>query len=49
MADIIKKKPQKKYEWNQDKDFVYFQIQLTTQTTLKNLSIETTDLVFKAT
>lgn len=49
MADIIKIKPKKKYEWNQDKKFVYFQIQLPAQATLKKIDIYVSDLVFKAT
>lgn len=49
MADIIKVKPQKNYEWNQDKKFVHVQIPLPSHTSLKKVQIYLSDLIFKVT
>ena len=37
MADIIKVKPKKKYEWNQDKKYLYVQVPLPAHTSLKKV------------
>ena len=47
MADIIKMKPKKTYEWNQDKKFIYVQIPLPSHTSLKNVEIYLSDLILK--
>ena len=49
MADIIKVKPKKKYEWSQDKKFVYVQVPLPAHTSLKKVQIYLSDLIFRVT
>jgi hypothetical protein len=49
MADIIKVKAKKNYEWNQDKKFVYVQIPLPSHTSLKKVDIFVSDLILRVT
>lgn len=49
MADIIKVKPKKSYDWNQDKKFVYVQIPLPSHTSLKKVDIYLSDLILRVT
>ena len=49
MADIIKVKPKKNYEWNQDKKFIYIQVPLPAHTSLKKVDIFLSDLIFRVT
>jgi hypothetical protein len=49
MADIIKVKPKKAYEWNQDKKYVYLQVPLPAHTSLKKVDIFLSDLILRVT
>lgn len=49
MADIIKIKAKKTYEWNQDKKFVYIQVPLPSHTSLKKVDIFLSDLILRVT
>lgn len=49
MADLIKMKPQKSYEWNQDKKFLYIQVPLQSHTSLKRVDIFLSDLILRVT
>lgn len=49
MADVIKVKAKKQYEWNQDPKFVYIQIPLPNHTSLKKVSIFLSDLILRVT
>lgn len=49
MADIIKMKAKKTYEWNQDKKFVYVQVPLPSHTSLKKVDIFLSDLILRVT
>ena len=49
MADIIKVKPKKNYEWNQDKKFIYVQIPLPLHTSLKKVDIYLSDFILRVT
>ena len=47
MSQTLKFKPKNKYEWNQDKKFVYVQIPLPAHTSLKKVDIFLSDLILK--
>lgn len=49
MADIIKVKAKKSYEWNQDKKYVYIQVPLPAHTSLKKVEIYLSDLILRVT
>lgn len=49
MADIIKVKAKKSYEWNQDKKYVYLQVPLPAHTSLKKVEIFLSDLILRVT
>ena len=49
MADIIKVKAKKSYEWNQDKKYVYVRIPLPAHTSLKKVEIYLSDLILRVT
>ncbi len=49
MADIIKVKAKKNYQWNQDKKFVYLQIPLPSHTSLKKVDIFLSDVILRVT
>lgn len=49
MADIIKIKPKKAYEWNQDKKYIYLQVPLPSHTSLKKVEIYLSDLILRVT
>jgi hypothetical protein len=49
MADLIKIKPKKNYEWNQDKKFVHLQIPMPSHTSLKKVEIFLSDLILRVT
>lgn len=49
MADIIKIKAKKTYEWNQDKKFIYVQVPLPSHTSLKKVDIFLSDLILRVT
>jgi hypothetical protein len=49
MADIIKVKAKKNYEWNQDQKFVYVRIPLPSHLSLKKVEIFLSDLILRVT
>ena len=49
MADIIKVKPNKNYEWNQDNKFIYVRIPMPSHTSLKKLEIFLSDFILRVT
>lgn len=49
MADIIKVKARKHYEWNQDPKYLYVQIPLPSHTSLKKVDIFLSDLILRVT
>lgn len=49
MADIIKVKARKHYEWNQDPKYLYIQIPLPSHTSLKKVDIFLSDLILRVT
>lgn len=49
MADVIRMKPKKAYEWSQDKKFVYVHIPLPSYTSLKKVDIFLSDLILRVT
>jgi hypothetical protein len=49
MADIIKVKAKKTYEWNQDQKFVYVRIPLPSHLSLKKIDIFLSDLILRVT
>ena len=49
MAEVIKVKAKKAYEWNQDTKFVYVRIPVPTQTSLKKVDIFLSDLILRVT
>lgn len=49
MADVIKMKPKKNYEWNQDKKFIFVQVPLPSHTSLKKVDIFLSDVIFRVT
>lgn len=49
MADIIKVKAKKTYEWNQDKKYIYVQVPLPAHTSLKKVEIYLADLILRVT
>lgn len=49
MADIIKVKAKKQYEWNQDKKYLYIQVPLSAHTSLKKVEIYLSDLILRVT
>jgi hypothetical protein len=49
MADIIKVKARKTYEWNQDPKYVYVQVPLPAHTSLKKVEIFLSDLILRVT
>jgi hypothetical protein len=49
MADIIKVKPKKIYEWNQDSKYVYVRIPMPLHTSLKKVDIYLSDLILRVT
>lgn len=49
MADIIKVKPKKTYEWNQDSKYIYVRIPMPSHTSLKKIDIFLSDLILRVT
>jgi hypothetical protein len=49
MADIIKVKARKHYEWNQDPKYLYIQVPLPAHTSLKKVDIFLSDLILRVT
>ncbi len=49
MAEIIRVKAKKEYEWNQDKKYVYIQIPLPAHSSLKKVDIFLSDLILRVT
>jgi hypothetical protein len=49
MAEVIKVKAKKAYEWNQDTKFVYVRIPVPSQTSLKKVDIFLSDLILRVT
>jgi len=49
MADLIRIKPKKTYEWGQDKKYVYVQIPIPAHSSLKKLDIYLSDLILRVT
>ncbi len=49
MADIIKVKSKKAYEWNQDSKFLYVRIPMPSHTSLKKIDIFLSDLILRIT
>ena len=49
MADVMRIKPKKAYEWGQDKKFIFVQVPIPAHTTSKKLDIYVADLIFKVT
>jgi hypothetical protein len=49
MADIIKVKAKKSYEWNQDTKYVYVQVPLPAHSSLKKVEIYLSDLILRVT
>jgi hypothetical protein len=49
MAAVIKVKPKKTFEWNQDKKYVYVQVPLPSHTSLKKVDIFLADLILRVT
>lgn len=49
MADVIRVKPKKNYEWNEDQANVYMQIALPGVTTLAQVDIYLSDLILRVT
>jgi hypothetical protein len=47
MSQTLRFKQKHKYEWNQDKKFVYVQIPLPAHTSLKKVDIFLSDLILK--
>ena len=49
MADQIRLKPKKNYEWGQDKKFVFVQVPIPAHTNSKKLDIFLSDLILRVT
>ena len=49
MAEIIRVKAKKEYEWNQDKKYVYIQIPLPAHSSSKKVDIFLSDLILRVT
>ncbi len=49
MADIIKVKPKKGYEWNQDNKFIYVRVPMPSHTSLKKVDVFLSDLILRIT
>ena len=49
MADIIKVKAKKVYEWNQDTKYIYLQVPLPAHTSLKKVEIYLSDYILRVT
>jgi hypothetical protein len=49
MADLIKVKSKKTYEWNQDTKFIYVRIPMPSHTSLKKIDIYLSDLILRVT
>ena len=47
MSNTLRFKQKHKYEWNQDKKFVYIQVPLPAHTSLKKVDIYLSDLILK--
>lgn len=49
MAAVIKVKPKKAFEWNQDKKYIYVQVPLSGHSSLKKVDIFLADLILRVT
>lgn len=49
MADVIKVKSKKAYEWNQDSKFLYIRVPMPSHTSLKKIEIFLSDLILRVT
>ena len=49
MAAVIKVKPKKTYEWNQDKKYIYVQVPLPSHSSLKKVDLFLSDLILRVT
>ena len=49
MADIIKVKAKKTFEWNQDNKYIFLKVPMPGHTTIKNLQIFLSDLILRIT
>ena len=49
MADVIRVKAKKQYEWDQDNKYIFVKVAMPGHTTIKNLQIYLSDLIFRIT
>ena len=49
MADLVRVKAKKNYEWHQDNKYVYVKVPMTGHTSIKNVEVYLSDLVLRIT
>lgn len=49
MADVIRVKAKKTYEWDQDNKYLFIKVPMPGHTTIKNLEIYLSDLILRIT